>query len=183
MSVKEIIQKIKLFLNEENEIKLTDVKTTDGLILNYEGELVPGIEIFIVDETGKNPAPDATYILEDKTEIVVVEGKVESIEIPTDVPGTETETEMPKEEAPIEPVVKMEEILSIVARLEKLEEENLELKEILRNLATNLSTKELNEEIKMSMVSEKVVEKHNIDMKPLNSKQTELSNIFRNMYK
>jgi hypothetical protein len=187
MSVKEIINKIKLFLNEEiasTQQNFTDVKTTDGLILSYDGDLAVGIEIFVVDETGKNPAPDGEYILEDGTKISVMDGKVEEFGMEAE-PVEPNPAEMPAEMPagmPAMPGMNMsveDTLAELVAKVKKCEEDNLALAEVVAQLAEGFSKQNFKEEVKMSMV--KPVEKRT--ERPLNKKQNELSNIFKNMYK
>lgn len=110
MSIKNVIDRIREFLQEENSVSLIDVKTQDGTILSYDGELTVGTEIFVLDETGRTPAPDGEYILEDGTKLSVMAGKIEEIEAPEmtpEVPEGEMPAEMPAE-VPVEPM--MEEV-------------------------------------------------------------------------
>lgn len=58
-------------------LSLASVETDKG-VLNYEGELVEGVEVFIEKEGEFVPADDGEYIVEDKI-IVVAEGKVKEI--------------------------------------------------------------------------------------------------------
>lgn len=107
MSIKNVIDKIRLFLESE-KVSLTDVKTTDGTILSFDADaLAVGVEIFVLDENGRTPAPDGEYVLEDGTKIKVTESKVEEIEAP-EMPEPETETPeempVPEGEMPMEEV-------------------------------------------------------------------------------
>ena len=72
MKKKQFLLKLsKMILN------LASVETDKG-VLNYEGELVEGVEVFIEKEGEFVPADDGEYIVEGKT-IVVAEGKVKEI--------------------------------------------------------------------------------------------------------
>ena len=72
MKKKQFLLKLsKMILN------LASVETDKG-VLNYEGELVEGVEVFIEKEGEFVPADDGEYVVEDKT-IVVAEGKVKEI--------------------------------------------------------------------------------------------------------
>jgi hypothetical protein len=184
MTIKEAIGKIKLFLENEKEtenVNLTDIKTKDGIILSYEGELVVGVEIFVVDESGRNPAPDGEYILEDNSKLKVVSGKIEEImasEEPIEEPA-----EQPVEETKVEETKTSLSLEEVSDRLTKLETENLEMKKILTDLAESFSKKEFKEEVKMSMVenTEKLTPEK-LTEKPLNNANRQLNNIFNNMY-
>jgi hypothetical protein len=172
MDLKVIVDRIKTFLSDE--IKLVEAKTTDGIILNYDA-LEVGAEIFIVDETGTNPAPDSEYTLEDGTIITVKDGKIEAITLPEAPVEGEPETE--------EPVEEMKADTELITRIEALEKENIEIKDMLMKIAENLGKvnfkQELKEEVKdveVKLSTSKFLE---------NTKNTDpsLSNIFRNMYK
>lgn len=190
MNLNEIVKKIKTFLAEDIEVQpeMIDFKTKDGIIISVPS-LEPGSEIYIVDETGKNPAPDAEYILEDGTIISVVEGKIATIEpaeepieseepiieVPVDaaeeiITDTATTTEAPSEPSELE---------ELKLKIENLEAKYNEISIILSELATNLSEKELKEEIKTEM--SKVNSTIKTD-RPLNKSNNKLDNIFDNMY-
>ena len=186
MGMSEIIQKMKVFLSNEipaEEVQMTDVKTKDGIILSFEGELVSGIEIFVVDETGKNPCTDGEYILEDGQTIVVAEGKISEIK-PTEEPIEDSETEevIPVAEMPMaeeEPVV--EKPKEEDDRIKKLEDEILQIKSILSELATEMGKTELKSEIKTELQLSKV---NTIPQMRENNNiaNSQLDNIFYNMY-
>lgn len=192
MGMSEIIQKMKVFLSneipEEIEVKMTDVKTKDGIILSFEGELVSGIEIFVVDETGKNPATDGEYILEDGKTIVVAEGKISEIkpvEEPIETPETEDVpvVEMPMAESGTTET-KMEEVSleDLKCKVKKLEEDFTQLSTILSELATEMGKTELKSEIKTELQLSKVSEK-NEKNEPKLSVNDGVQNILKNIYK
>jgi len=58
----------------------SEVNTTDGKKLSYEGELQVGTAIMVVDAAGLTPAPDAVHELEDGTYVTTVGGIVTKIE-------------------------------------------------------------------------------------------------------
>ena len=190
MGMSEIIQKMKAFLSNEipAEVQMTDVKTKDGIILSFEGELVSGIEIFIVDETGKNPAPDGEYILEDGQTIVVAEGKISEIkpaEEPIEAPETEEVipvVEMPMAESGTTET-KMEEVSleDLKCKVKKLEEDFTQLSTILSELANEMGKTELKSEIKTELQLSKV---NTIPQMRENNNiaNSQLDNIFYNMY-
>lgn len=182
----EIIKKIKTFLQEEN---LTDVKTNDGIILSFDGELVAGVEIFVVDEAGKTPAPDGDYIVDDM-KIVVEGGKVKSVEEiepiedePAEAPA-EMPAEMPAEEVKAEEIIGLSledlnlKIEDLIKKVKKCEEDNLALQENVKVLAESLAKENFKEEVKMS-----IIEEEKIEIRPLNKTNNKLNSIFKNMYK
>lgn len=183
MGMSEIIQKMKVFLqNEIPAVQMTDVKTKDGIILSFEGELVAGIEIFIVDETGKNPASDGEYILEDGQTIIVAEGKVAEVKMPEDpIEEPETEEVLPVAEIPMAEESIVEKPKEEDDRIKKLEDEILQIKSILSELVSEMGKTELKEEIKQDLKLSKVntVPKMRENNNIANS---QLDNIFYNMY-
>ena len=177
MDLKTIVDKIKTFLSEQVEVKLMEVKTTDGLILNFE-TLEVGVEVFIIDENGSTPAPDGTYTFEDGTSISIVEGKIETITIPEEPVEGEPETETEPEEEMKSPDTEL------VARIEALEKENLEIKEMLTKIAENLEKINFKQELKKE-IEPKQVELSKTPKFLENTKNTnnQLNTIFKNMYK
>lgn len=190
MQIKEIVEKIKLFLTDEadKEVVLTDVKTKDGVILSFDGDLATGIEIFVTDEAGRTPAPDGEYVLEDGTKLVVAEGMIEEIV------EAEEPVEEPTEEIPVEEVAEMEaetetekepegpSITDLVDKIAKLEEENIKIKEILAELAESFNKKNFEEEVKMSSIDEQIEASLKKTDRPLGKANSGLENIFYNMY-
>jgi len=186
MGMSEIIQKMKIFLQNEIpaevEVQMTDVKTKDGIILSFEGDLAPGIEIFIVDETGKNPASDGEYILEDGQTIIVAEGKVAEVKMPEDpIEAPETEEVLPVAEIPMaeEPVV--EKPKEEDDRIKKMEDEIAQIKNILSELVNEMGKTELKEEIKQDLKLSKIKIKseEKIEMNTTNGVQNILKNIYK----
>ena len=184
MSLQKIIEKIKVFLTEEIAVKLTDVKTKDGIILNFEGELAVGTEIFIVAENGSTPAPDAEYILEDGSKLKVVDGKVDEImeaETPVeDAPAEEIPVEevaaeeIPVEEAPAE--------ASVAEKIAALENQIKEIYEILAELVDGMNKNELKEEIKVEMAKVQPAQKQ-FEGTKFKATDNTVANILSNMYK
>jgi hypothetical protein len=187
MGMSEIIKKIKTYLSEEaQEITLTDIKTQDGIILSFDGdELSVGVEIYTVDESGRNPAMDGDYKLEDGTTIVVVESKVAEIK-----PAEESiEGPEPEIEVEVKPEVEMSgstcmSVEELQAKVTKLEQDSKKIFEILTQLTESLSKDELEKEIKTEMkkveLTKFVSEKSE---KSVNRINKQLDNIFENMYK
>lgn len=183
MGMSEIIKKIKTYLSEEaQEITLTEVKTQDGIILSFDGdELSVGVEIYTVDESGRNPAMDGDYKLEDGTTIVVVESKVAEIkpaEEPIEGPEPEIEVEVKPVEMSGSTCMSVEELQ---AKVTKLEQDSKKIFEILTQLTESLSKDELEKEIKTEM--KKVELTKFVSEKSVNRVNKQLDNIFENMYK
>jgi len=75
MKRKEALEKIKALLFGEQ--KCEQAKTSDGAIVQWDGELTEGSPLNIVDETGNvMPCPDGEVKLEDGTMITCVGGLV-----------------------------------------------------------------------------------------------------------
>lgn len=188
MGMSEIIKKMKIFLQneipaEEVEVQMTDVKTKDGMILSFEGELAPGIEIFIVDEAGKNPATDGEYILEDGQILDVEGGMIKEVKMPEEpIEAPEEEevisvAEIPMAEEPIVEKPKEED-----DRIKKLEDEILQIKSILSELVTEMGKTELREEIKQDLKLSKVKIKPEEKTEKMNT-NSGVQNILKNIYK
>lgn len=185
MGMSEIIQKMKVFLQNEipAEVQMTDVKTKDGIILSFEGELVSGIEIFIVDETGKNPASNGEYILEDGQTIIVAEGKVAEVKMPEEpIEEPETEDVLPVAEMVEEPIEEkpIEEKPIEDDRIKKLEDEILQIKNILSELVNEMGKTELKEEIKQDLKLSKIKIKSE---EKIEMNTNGVQNILKNIYK
>lgn len=102
-------------LLDEVEVKMSTVKT-DKAVLEYDGDLKEGIDVFVSDaETEeRTPAADGEYVTEDNRVITVEGGKIVSIvekeeekpiedEKPVEEPAKEeAEEETKEEETPIE---------------------------------------------------------------------------------
>jgi len=185
MGMSEIIQKMKVFLQNEIpeiEVQMTDVKTKDGNILSFEGELAPGIEIFIVDETGKNPASDGEYILEDGQILDVEGGMIKEIKVAEEpIEAPETEDVLPVAEIPMaeEPVV--EKPKEEDDRIKKMEDEISQIKNILSELVNEMGKTELKEEIKQDLKLSKVKIKSEEKTEKMNT--SGVQNILKNIYK
>ena len=198
MNIKEIVSKIKVFLAE---VEFTDVKTNDGTIISFDKELAVGGELFVVDESGRTPAPDGEYYLEDGTKIVVVNGLIDTIVQEAETPEEEVAPEeMPEGMADPIPAADgtgphgmpwMPENSgdtsgsTMMTRIEQLEASNLEMKKILSLLAETLSKKAFEEDVKMSIIpKEEIKQIQGNDFKPkLKNNYNELDTIFKNMYK
>lgn len=130
IEVKADVELIKMTaIADKNEnIKLMDYKTKDGLTLRWDGEAAVGSEVFLVLEDGTAVAADnGTYELEDGAKIVIAEGKVgEIIAAATDEVAAEDMAIAPDTTGLLEVVQPLiEELRGVIAelssRLDKLE--------------------------------------------------------------
>jgi hypothetical protein len=180
MSLQKIIEKIKTYLVEEipvevpvEEPDMNNIKTKDGIILSFNGELAVGVEIFVVDETGNIPAPDSWTILENGQTIKIIDGKVAEI----------IEAE-PVEEAPevVEEMAEPEAEPKLEEKVAELENQIQEIFGILQEIVGDMNKNELEKEIKTEMAKEKPeikLEKNTKKQKTTNT----VENILFNMYK
>lgn len=131
MDIKTMREFIKANMNlqdvVEPKFEFASVKTQDGgLELQYDGELAVDTSLVVVDSEGSLlPAPDATYVLEDGTSVVVVEGKIEELVSPEALETEEEELEEEKTEMAKE--AKEEEMEDETE--EEMEDEAVEAKE------------------------------------------------------
>ena len=87
------------FKKEENKVVFAEVKTIDGVVLQYDGELAEGTPLFVLDEQGNQiPAPEGDYQIEYEDQVWVVSIDVNGVLVkkePVDVqeePMSEEET-------------------------------------------------------------------------------------------
>lgn len=86
LTIKEAFAEIKKLLKFD-DTNFTNAKCTDGTILQWTGDLAEGVAVMIVGADGnQTPAPDATYAIEDGSEITTVGGLVTAIQIAPDSP-------------------------------------------------------------------------------------------------
>ena len=74
---------------EKHSIKMSEAILSDGTKIEIDGEVAPNSKVYVVSETGKVPAPDATH------EVVNADG---SITLVTTVNGVITSVEPKKVE-------------------------------------------------------------------------------------
>lgn len=76
-----VIKNIKTETTTEEEF--VDVRTKDGKILRYEGDTPKiGLDIFVVTDTGQEPAPDGDHELENGMIITAQNGKITNVSKP-----------------------------------------------------------------------------------------------------
>lgn len=85
--------------------KMAEATLVDGTIVETDGDLVVGAELYVKTEEGRQPAPTGEHETEDGMVVVVEDGKIVEIK--------EKEVEEVKEEVEVE--VEMEEVLDTFA--------------------------------------------------------------------
>lgn len=126
------------FFKKEDEIKVTfaEITTIDGVVMQYEGDLVEGSAVFVLDAEGNQiPAPEGQYQIElegIKIVNVDVNGIVTAIE------DVAVEEEPMSEEEPVNEMMSKQEFDAIIqqvitdtdARITALEAKFAELLEV-----------------------------------------------------
>ena len=116
-----VIKDIKI---EAAEHQVTDVKTTEGIILRYDAEIPEiGLDIFIVKDTGQEPAPDGDHELENGMVLTVQDGKITNITQPE---GTKDEGNKEEDMAKVNELIG--ELKKLGVTVETMKTENKELK-------------------------------------------------------
>jgi hypothetical protein len=78
-------------LDMEKETKMAEAKLVDGTIVETEGELVVGAELYVITEEGKQLAPDADHETDGGMIITTKDGIITEIKEKEDAAGTEME--------------------------------------------------------------------------------------------
>jgi len=69
------------FKKEENKVVFSEVKTIDGIVLQYDGELAEGTPLFVLDEEGNQiPAPEGEYQVEYEDQITDTDSRITALE-------------------------------------------------------------------------------------------------------
>ena len=130
---------------------LSEVKTIDGEVIVYEGELIDGVEVSTYDADGNTiPMPDGDYQLEDGSMIKVVEGKAvitpEEVTVPVETVMEAPITEEPVMEEPVSPSI-IEELVAKLSDLEiriaNLEAEKTQMSETIVKMSQHIITDEI----------------------------------------
>jgi hypothetical protein len=108
---------------EDDEIKMAEAKLIDGTMVETDGDLEVGVELYVKTEEGRQPAPTGEHETEDGMVVVVEDGKIVEIK--------EKEVEEVKEEEEIKVEEMMETFMdaleTISNELSNLRKENEEL--------------------------------------------------------
>lgn len=158
MSKFNLIKERLASLLEEVEVKMSTVKT-DKAVLEYDGDLKEGIDVFVSDaETEeRTPAADGEYVTEDNKVITIEGGKIVSIvekeeekpiedEKPVEEPAKEEAEEEKKEEEPVEepqeePKEEEVEPSELEKKIADLEEKVAELQKALEDMQKSIEEK------------------------------------------
>jgi hypothetical protein len=80
------------FKKEENKVVFSEVKTIDGIVLQYDGELAEGTPLFVLDENGEQiPAPEGEYQVEYEDQLWVVSIDVNGVLVKLEAVNVEEE--------------------------------------------------------------------------------------------
>jgi len=78
-------------LDMEKDTKMAEAKLVDGTIVEAEGELAVGVELYVITEEGKQLAPDADHETDGGMIITTKDGIITEIKDKEDAAGTEME--------------------------------------------------------------------------------------------
>jgi hypothetical protein len=78
-------------LDMEKDTKMAEAKLVDGTIVETEGELAVGVELYVITEEGKQLAPDADHETDGGMIITTKDGIITEIKDKEDAAGTEME--------------------------------------------------------------------------------------------
>jgi hypothetical protein len=82
MNSKEVLKEIRTILGfseDKKEIEMATATLVDGTIVEYDGELAVGTEIFVQTGEGLIPAPDAVHEVEGGLLVTTVDGVVTEV--------------------------------------------------------------------------------------------------------
>jgi len=101
MNSKEVLKEIRTILGfseDKKEIEMATATLVDGTIVEYDGELAVGTEIFVQTGEGLIPAPDAVHQTDSGLLITTVDGVVTEVVEPIveEVALEEVEVEVPE---------------------------------------------------------------------------------------
>lgn len=125
------------FKKEENKVVFSEVKTIDGIVLQYDGELAEGTPLFVLDEEGNQiPAPEGEYQVEYEDQLWVVSIDVNGVLVKLE--AVNVEEEPMSEEEPVNEMMSKQEFDAIIqqvitdtdARITALEAKFAELLEV-----------------------------------------------------
>ena len=104
------------FKKEENKVVFAEVKTIDGIVLQYEGELAEGTPLFVLDEEGNQiPAPEGEYQVEYEDQLWVVSIDVNGVLVKLE--AVNVEEEPMSEEEPVNEMMSKQEFDAIIQQV------------------------------------------------------------------
>jgi hypothetical protein len=141
MNSKEVLKEIRTILGfseDKKEIEMATATLVDGTIVEYDGELAVGTEIFVQTGEGLIPAPDAVHETDSGLLITTVGGIVTEVVEPIveEVALEEVEVEVP---AGANEVVTVQVLEAIAEALAPVLEEVAMLKEEMKKMKKGFS--------------------------------------------
>lgn len=104
------------FKKEEVKVVFSEVKTIDGIVLQYDGELSEGTPLFVLDEEGNQiPAPEGEYQVEYEDQLWVVSIDVNGVLAKLE--AVNVEEEPMSEEEPVNEMMSKQEFDAIIQQV------------------------------------------------------------------
>jgi hypothetical protein len=141
MNSKEVLKEIRTilgFTEDKKEIEMATATLVDGTIVEYDGELAVGTEIFVQTGEGLIPAPDAVHEVEGGLLVTTVDGVVTEVVEPIveEVALEEVAVEVPEE---VSAIVTAEVLEAIAEAIAPVLEEVALLKEEMKKMKKGFS--------------------------------------------
>lgn len=135
---------------EKHSIKMSEAMLADGTKIYIEGDVVPNSQVYVVSETGKTPAPDATHEVVNAdgsiTLVTTVNGvitavepkQVEDTEMSADAKAKAEEEKKKAAEAQMQSVT-MTKVTDVEVKLSSVVKENESLKSELKSVKESVT--------------------------------------------
>jgi hypothetical protein len=141
MNSKEVLKEIRTILGfseDKKEIEMATATLVDGTIVEYDGELAVGTEIFVQTGEGLIPAPDAVHEVEGGLLVTTVDGVVTEVVEPIveEIALEEVAVEVPEE---VSAIVTAEVLEAIAEAIAPVLEEVAMLKEEMKKMKKGFS--------------------------------------------
>jgi len=141
MNSKEVLKEIRSilgFTEDKKEIEMATATLVDGTIVEYDGELAVGTEIFVQTGEGLIPAPDAVHEVEGGLLVTTVDGVVTEVVEPIveEIALEEVEVEVPEG---VSTIVTTEVLEAIAEAIAPVLEEVAMLKEEMKKMKKGFS--------------------------------------------
>jgi hypothetical protein len=141
MNSKEVLKEIRTLLGFSKSVEMESATLVDGTVIEWEGELAVGTEIFVQTGEGLIPAPDATHEVEGGLLVSTEGGVVTEIVEPTEVIEEEVALEEVAVEVPeeVSAVVTAEVLEAIAEAIAPVLQEVAMLKEEMKKMKSGFS--------------------------------------------
>ena len=104
------------FKKEENKVVFAEVKTIDGVVLQYDGAFDVGTPVFVLDADGNQiPAPEGQYQVEFEGKVFIIEVDVNGVIVSKET--VEEETQEPMSEEPVNEMMSKQEFDAIIQQV------------------------------------------------------------------